>query len=148
MIGIDIIEIKRIKSLIDQYGQKFLQKIYTRREIAYCEKSAALMYQRYAGRFVAKEAIAKALGRGTRELSFSDIEIINDEFGKPDMELHGRAAEMANYLKVVDIYVSISHCYDYAVANALLEYEEEEMRPDSGDVEVYFNDEGPQFLNE
>lgn len=142
MIGIDIIEIKRLKKIISKHGQKFLKKIYTQNEISYCEKNPTLKYPRYAGRFVAKEAVAKALGQGIREISFKEIEIINDEFGKPDIELHGRAAELANYMKVVDIYISISHCHDYAVANALLEYEfEDEEDMAGGDIEIFYNDE-------
>lgn len=141
MIGIDIIEIKRIKKLISKYKSKFLNKIYTSNEIDYCEKNPVLKYSRYAGRFVAKEAVAKALGQGIREISFKEIEIINDEFGKPDIELHGRAAGLANYMKVVDIYISISHCHDYAVANSLLEYEFDEDDMGQGDVEIFYNDE-------
>lgn len=141
MIGIDIIEIKRLKKLITKYGKRFLNKIYTPDEISYCEKNSVHKYSRYAGRFVAKEAVAKALGQGIREISFKDIEVIKDEFGKPDIELHSRAAELANYMKVIDIYISISHCHDYAVANALLEYDiDEGDEMNGGDIEIFYND--------
>ena len=149
MIGIDIVEINRLEKLITKYGMKFLDRIFTKDEIEYCENNPIHKYARYAGRFVAKEAVAKALGQGIREISFKEIEVVKDEFGKPDIELHGRAASLANYMKVVDIYICISHCREYAVGNALLEYEfDEEDFDQGGDVEIFYNDEDENEDNE
>src|SRR4051794_4807981 len=89
--GIDVIEIARIEQAIARWGERFLGRIYTEREIEYCRGRA----QRLAGRFAAKEAASKALGVGIRHLRWRDIEVLPDRRGKPHVYLHGRAAEIA-----------------------------------------------------
>lgn len=116
-IGTDIIEIERIQGVLERSGDSFLEKLLTPSEKAYC-----LSYKDYAlpvaGRFAAKEAIAKALGCGFGEmLSFHDIEIVNDALGKPIATLSHEAQERFAY---PTIHLSISHCKSHAVAFALV----------------------------
>ena len=114
-IGTDIIEINRIKENIEKHSDHFLDRIFTKKEQEYCAKFSDST-ERFAGRFAAKEAIAKALGCGFgKELSFVDIEISNDSLGKPLVQLSEKASKSFNDPK---IEISISHCKDYAVAMA------------------------------
>jgi holo-[acyl-carrier protein] synthase len=108
--GIDIIEIKRIKKVIA--GNKaFLKRVFTVREIAYCEEKAN-KYQHYAVRFAAKEAILKALG--SKGIALIDISIRNLGNGKPEAVLNGKLKKLEK-----NIEVSLSHCNEYAVAQAI-----------------------------
>jgi len=115
-LGNDIIEVDRIKKSIERFGAHFLQKIFTLSEIAYCEKHS--QYARhFAGRFAAKEAIAKALGCGFgHKLSWHDLEILNHATGKPYVVFSKKAALLFNSPV---IHLSISHCKDYASAVAI-----------------------------
>lgn len=117
MIGNDIIEIERIKQSIEKYGDRFLDKLFTAREKEYCLRYADCERQ-FAGRFAAKEAIVKALGTGfTKEVGWKDIEIVNNERGKPLVFLSQKVLKSFGHLKVE---VSISHCKQYATAVALI----------------------------
>lgn len=117
--GTDIIEIDRIKNCIDDIGDKFLNTIYTDKEIAYCESRKAQKYQHYAARFAAKEAIFKALStRIMGKYSWKDFEVLNDENGKPKVFLSTDVPHLE------DIDISISHCKLYAVANVIAIYKE------------------------
>ena len=89
--GVDIIEIPRIKQVLDRYGQRFLKRVFTSDEITYCRGRAPNL----AGRFAAKEAAMKALGTGVRGVSWKDIEVVRAESGAPSVTLHGRAEERA-----------------------------------------------------
>ncbi len=115
-LGNDIIEVGRIKSNIQKYGQRFLDRVYTAKEQDYCSRHKE-SGQHYAGRFAAKEAVVKALGTGLRRgLSWTDIEILNDKDGKP------MAALSPKFQRLFDnpiIHVSISHCKEYATAVAV-----------------------------
>ncbi len=106
-LGIDIIEIERIKKALQ--NPRFVQRVLTERERAYCKK-----VEQVAGRFCAKEAIMKALGR---HLPWQEIEIVNEENGKPRVVLYGKTKEMA---KGGEILLSISHSRSFAVAIAIL----------------------------
>lgn len=118
-IGTDIIEVKRIEQSIQRYGQRFLDRIYTAEEQAYCLKHRD-SGRHLAGRFAAKEAVVKALGTGLRGIvGWLDIEIVNDSFGKPDVKLSHRLSEMAG---ASTFHITISHCHDYAVAFAIREH--------------------------
>ncbi len=117
--GIDIIEIQRIRTLIEEKGQVALERLFTKREIEYCI-SKRDPYPSYAGRFAAKEAFLKALGTGLRELKWAEIEILPDESGKPIMYLKGSAALMLNEIGAEKVNLSISHCREYAVAQVIL----------------------------
>ena len=116
-IGIDIIEIKRIKNSIEKQP-RFLEKIFTENEIEYF-KSNGFRYESIAGNFAAKEAISKALGTGIRDFKFKDIEILRNELGKPIVKTYNNLSSICIKYNVTDIKVSISHCEDYAVANAV-----------------------------
>lgn len=115
-VGTDIIEINRIKHLIDTTN--FIERMYTEKEIEYCESKKEQKYQSYAARFAAKEAIYKALSDKIPEhYSWKDFEILNSNNGKPEVYLHLNIEELEN------IEISISHCKEYAVAyvTAILE---------------------------
>lgn len=115
-IGTDIIEIERVKKSIEKYGPKFLDKLFTKKEQEYCLRFKESERQ-FAGRFAAKEACLKALGTGLSEsISWTDLEILNDEKGKPVVTLH---ASLEKRLGAPTILVSISHCKLYATATAL-----------------------------
>ena len=110
--GVDIIEIPRIKKTLDRYGERFLKRIFTPDEIAYCRGRSPNL----AGRFAAKEATMKALGTGVRGGGWMDIEVIRAESGAPSVKLHGRAKARAEMLKVSELSLSISHSREFAVA--------------------------------
>jgi len=110
--GVDIIEIPRIKKTLDRYGERFLKRIFTPDEIAYCRGRSPNL----AGRFAAKEATMKALGTGVRGVGWKDIEVIRAESGAPSVKLHGRAKARAEMLKVSELSLSISHSREFAVA--------------------------------
>ncbi len=110
--GVDIIEISRIGSVVERFGERFLQRIYTPAEISYCRGRAANL----AARFAAKEATMKALGTGVRGVGWKDIEIARRESGAPHILLHDRAHLRAQRLGIEGLSLSISHSREYAVA--------------------------------
>ncbi len=116
-IGNDIIEIDRIEHIIAKYGQKFLDRLFTENEQAYCSKYRHSAIN-FAGRFAAKEAVVKALGTGISEgVSWLDIEILNDALGKPCVTLSDKLQKM---VPGKSILLSISHSKKYATAVAIL----------------------------
>lgn len=117
--GTDIIEIERIKELIEKTGEQFLNRIYTLNEIQYCESKKDVKYQHYAARFAAKEAIFKAISKVLDNkfgMQWKNIEILNDENGRPSVKFINFKIEG---LKQIDI--SISHCKEYATATVVAE---------------------------
>jgi len=122
-VGIDIVEIRRIKSAIES-NERFLEKIFTSTELEYL-KSRNLRPEYVAGRFAAKEAVAKALGTGFRGFDFKDIEIDRTTLGKPIVILKGKAKLIAKKEGKYNIHLSISHGEDSAVAYAILEVEKD-----------------------
>ncbi|MDA0797488.1 MAG: holo-ACP synthase [Chloroflexi bacterium] len=114
-VGVDIIEISRVAATVDRFGDRFLQRIYTANEIAYCRGRAPQL----AARFAAKEAVMKALGTGTRGVGWREVEVTRKRTGEPGIELHGRAAERAKKLGIDRLALSISHSRDYAVASVV-----------------------------
>lgn len=119
-VGLDIIEVARVGRLIDK-GQGFKERIYTPREIEYCE-SKRNKAQNYAARFAAKEAFMKALGTGWRKgLAFHHIEVVNNELGRPEIVLHGQAKIIAEKAGITNINISISHLKDLASSIVTLE---------------------------
>lgn len=115
-IGTDIIEIGRIEKAIEKYQQRFLDRIFTETEQKYCLKYRTSA-RHFAGRFAAKEAVVKALGTGFKNgISWLDIEIINDQTGKPMVRLSEHIIKMLNF---PEILLSISHCHEYATACAI-----------------------------
>ncbi len=120
--GIDIIEIERIKESIERTGEKFLKRVFTDKEIEYCESKKNQKYQHYAGRFAAKEATFKAI---SPELDYKysvcwkDFEVVNDEQGRPKINILNM-----NIDKIESIDISISHCKLYATANVVILYKD------------------------
>lgn len=116
-IGTDIIEVHRIKKAIDHHGIRFLNKIFTDKEIAYCQCYRDSI-PHFAGRFAAKEAVSKALGTGLNSsTTWKEIEILNDPQGKPEVYLSAKLQQM---FPTSHLFLSISHCREYATATALL----------------------------
>lgn len=121
--GIDIIEVKRIKESIELYGEKFLERIYTKNEIEYCEKKNVKKYESYAARFAAKEATLKAISEMINnkfDISWTEIEIINSENGKPRVELSESLIEKLNIKSEINIEISLSHIEETAIASVVL----------------------------
>ena len=119
--GIDLVEIGRIQQSLERYGQRFLNRVYTSAEQAYClrKRKAA---ESLAARFAAKEAAAKALGTGiSRGVNWLEIEVTREPGGRPTLRFHGRAAEIAARLGVVHAALSITHTSDLSMANVILE---------------------------
>jgi holo-[acyl-carrier protein] synthase len=120
-IGTDLIEIVRIAQSIGRYGERFLQRVFTPREIAYCQrkKNAA---ESFAARFAAKEAGTKALGTGiSRGISWLELEVVREHGGKPSLRLTGRAAQRARDLGVATVSLSLTHSKDVALAVVVME---------------------------
>ena len=119
-IGTDIVECPRIGRMIEQYGELFLRRIYTEREIRHCQ-SRKHAIEHFAGRWAAKEAIHKALGAGRREGGgWSDVEIRNGSRGAFKVMFRGAAKDVAEARGVGDVLVSIAHCRTYATAYAMV----------------------------
>ena len=119
LTGTDIIEINRIKESIESLGENFKNKIYTEKEIEYCESKKNAKFQHYAGRFAAKEAIFKAISElldDKFEISWKDAEILNDDKGKPRVTFTSKKLQA----KIENIDISISHCKEYATANVAI----------------------------
>lgn len=111
-VGVDIVEIHRIHAVVERWGERFLHRIYTGQELAYCRGRVPQL----AARFAAKEAVMKALGTGTQGVGWKEIEVWKEPTGAPAVRLHGRAAERARALGLHHFAISISHSGDYAVA--------------------------------
>lgn len=116
-IGVDIIEIKRIKEAVEN-NPRFLEKIFTKNEIAYFEKKG-MRHETIAGNFAAKEAISKSIGTGIRSFNFKDIEVLRNEIGKPIVKTYNNLTQICIDYNVIEIKVSISHSEEYAIANAI-----------------------------
>jgi len=113
--GIDLIEISRIKESIEEHGEVFVNKIFTPYEIEYCELHRVAKFQHYAVRFAAKEAVAKMFGTGFNgSFDWQEIEVRNEESGKPNVVLTGRALTLFKELGMNEISVSLSHSKEYA----------------------------------
>jgi holo-[acyl-carrier protein] synthase len=119
--GIDICEVPRIQASIERFGDKFIQRIFTPREIAYVSRKAN-KYERYAARFAAKEAGMKAIGTGWRKgVRWQDFEVVNEPSGKPTLLFHGKAREFAERLGVTNIALSLTHTSEQGMASLILE---------------------------
>ncbi|HTM54056.1 MAG TPA: holo-ACP synthase [Pirellulales bacterium] len=126
-IGTDIIECLRIAQMIERHGELFINRVYTKHEIQYCQ-SRKLATQHFAGRWAAKEAILKALGTGWRRgISWRDMEIRNEPGGRPTVALRGGARDVVEQLGITEMLISISHCRSHATAYALAHGAEPKM---------------------
>ncbi|MCI8344755.1 MAG: holo-ACP synthase [Clostridia bacterium] len=115
--GTDIIEVERIKKGIEKLGEKFLNEIYTKKEIEYCESKNVTKYEHYSARFAAKEAIFKAISpylKSKYDVTWVDMEILNDEQGRPYVNLNTEKVKQN-----LEIDISISHIERYAIANCI-----------------------------
>jgi len=110
--GVDLIEIERVQSVIARYGRHYLERVFTPAERELCKLRADSL----AVRFAAKEAVSKALGCGIGEVSFQDIEILQDGLGAPVLQLHGRASSRAGELGLTRWSLSLSHSGSLAIA--------------------------------
>ncbi len=120
-IGTDITEIDRIERSVARFGDRFLQKVYTTGEIAYCQRKKACG-ESFAARFAAKEAAAKALGTGISQgVSWKEIEVRRDPGQRPTLHLTGRAAEQAKRMGVTAMSLSLTHSRQVAMAVVILE---------------------------
>lgn len=120
-LGLDIEEIARVEQVLTRRGEAMLRRLYTAREVAYCE-SHKKKFERYAARFAAKEAAMKALGTGWRRgVRWRDIEVVNAPSGKPTLRLDGVARQIADSLRVKNISLTITHSGNLAVAEVIFE---------------------------
>lgn len=119
-MGIDLVEVERVADKISKRAG-FREFVFSENEIAYCEKRTN-KFEHYAARFAAKEAFFKALGTGWREsTAYNEIEVSNDELGKPELNFIGKTAETVNRIRPVSIYVSLSHVKSMATAIVIIE---------------------------
>jgi holo-[acyl-carrier protein] synthase len=113
--GIDMIAVERIERAIRRHGDRFYRRFFTEQEIAFCEGQAA----RLAGRFAVKEAVAKAMGTGIGDFRWTDVEVVCDGRGKPELVLHNRAQEIALKQGLSIWSISLSHTESHAVGLAV-----------------------------
>jgi holo-[acyl-carrier protein] synthase len=120
-MGVDIAEVERIRGAIERHGEVFLRRIYTPREREYCEEFKN-KYERYAGRFAAKEAAMKALGTGWRRgVKWVDLEVVRETSGRPTLAMAGGAAKIAGQIGVTSVALSITHTETLALAQVIFE---------------------------
>jgi holo-[acyl-carrier protein] synthase len=120
-MGVDIAEVERIRKAIERHGEVFLRRIYTASEREYCERFKN-KFERYAGRFAAKEAGMKALGTGWRRgVKWVDFEVVREIGGRPTLALAGEAAKIAKQLGVKSVALSITHTAQQALAQVIFE---------------------------
>ncbi len=120
-MGVDIAEVNRIQVAIERHGETFLRRLYTTKEREYCE-GFRNKYERYAGRFAAKEAAMKALGTGWRRgVRWVDFEVVREKSGRPTIRLDGEARKIADELGVMRIALSITHTAEQALAQVIFE---------------------------
>ncbi len=117
--GIDLVDFGRIEEMISRHGERFLERIFTAAEQAYAESNKNSV-EKLAGRFAAKEAILKLVGTGWRgKIAWTDIEIVNNAAGQPEVTLVGEVEEIANRLGIKHISISITHTANFAIASAV-----------------------------
>ena len=118
--GVDIVEIPRMREAVRKWGDNFISKIFTAREVKY-STSKRFSEQHFAARFAAKEAVVKAFGEPSKfPIRWTDIEVVNNTEGKPIIEFKGDALKLKKIKKIDDIIVSMSHSKNYAIASVIL----------------------------
>lgn len=125
-VGVDLIEVERIRKALEdpQIGIRFRDRVFTEREIQYCEKKQRGRYESYAGRFAAKEAVMKALGRGWgSQVTWVEIEVARAQSGKPDIVLHGKTALFAERHGIRRWALSITHTREHGLAYVIAQDE-------------------------
>ena len=121
-VGVDVIEIERVERALGRFAERFLRRVYTAVEVAFCRGRV----HELAARFAAKEAVMKALGTGARGAAWREIEVLPNHRGKPLVYLYGRAKERAEAIGLRGLDVSMSHSREYAVAFVVGQSEEPE----------------------
>jgi len=117
--GIDMVDCNRLGKMIQRHGRRFLERVFTPREIDYC-RSRKRYIEHLAGRFAAKEAVLKVLGTGWRNgIRWTDIEVVNEPSGRPRVVLTGKCLEIARSGNLGEILISISHISTHAIASAI-----------------------------
>jgi holo-[acyl-carrier protein] synthase len=118
--GVDIIETGRVRESVERFGDRFLNRCFWPSEVEYC-RSMKFPAAHLAARFAAKEAVAKAFGTGIgAQLGWKDMEIAKRASGEPYLKLHGKGAGLARARRVKEVFVSLSHCRQYAAAHAVI----------------------------
>lgn len=134
-VGIDIVEISRIAAAIKR--KPFIDRVFTPAEQVYCENRGVQRAASYAARFAAKEAVLKALGTGLRGGTWQDVEITNNNLGRPLVQMTGYYQNLAGELGVQEIYLSVTHAREYAAAQVVLwggkQNEASNSSPNAGD---------------
>ncbi len=119
-IGIDVIEVERIEEAVKEFGERFLERVFTPGEQAYCRRQKRPPIH-YAARWAAKEAVSKAFGTGIGEaLGWQDVEVCRRDSGEPELVLHGKGKDFAAERGIVQVKVSLTHAKNYAAANAVV----------------------------
>ena len=118
--GIDIIETDRMRESVTEHGQRFLDRVFTAAEQAYCARNQKRYYEHLAGRFAAKEAVLKVLGTGWRGgIAWTDVEVVKESSGQPKIVLTGECQRIARELGISRWHISISHIETHATASAI-----------------------------
>jgi len=122
-IGVDLVRVDRLDRALQRYGERFLRRVFTDREIAYCQGRAKQGVYQFAQRFAAKEAFSKALGVGLRQggIRWREVEVLPDPRGKPEIQVTGRAAQLCEELGVRGMHLSLTDEDNLAVAMVVLE---------------------------
>ncbi len=117
--GIDLVDFPRIEQMVNQHGDRFLTRIFTDAERSYADSNKNGI-EKLAGRFAAKEAVLKLMGTGWRgKIAWTDIEVINNPMGQPEVTLTGEVAKIAANLGISHISISITHTANFAIASAV-----------------------------
>ena len=122
-IGVDLVNVDRLAGVLARYGERFLKRVFTDREIAYCQGRAKQGVYQLAQRFAAKEAFSKALGVGLREggIRWREVEVLPDPRGKPEIQVTGRAAMICEEMGIKGLHLSLTDEDNFAVAMVVLE---------------------------
>ncbi|MHC4455999.1 MAG: holo-ACP synthase [Planctomycetota bacterium] len=117
--GIDLVDCPRIEQMLNKHGRRFINRVFTAAEQAYADSNKDRI-EKLAGRFAAKEAILKLMGTGWRgKIAWTDIEIVNNPSGQPEVALSGEVEKIADRLGIKHISVSITHTANFAIASAV-----------------------------
>lgn len=118
--GIDLVDTPRIERLLGEHEQRFLDRVFTAGERAYCDAGGKMRVQRYAARFAAKEAVLKVLGTGwSGGIAWTDVEVVKEATGQPRVRLYGEAAVVADRCGITAWHISLSHLKGHALASVI-----------------------------
>jgi len=118
--GIDLVEVQRIRRLVEDHGQRFLDRVFTRSEQEYCASREKRYFEHLAGRFAAKEAVFKVLGTGlSGKMTWTDVEVVKSASGQPQVALSGECERIAKSMGIHQWHLSISHIETHATASAI-----------------------------